>query len=123
MKDYGTDLAASRGTSVTPGTNVFGAWAELVASTAREHSYWTCGMDQLTDTTLVGMNYLVELGFGAAAAERVFAQFRTNVSSDEMVLSLVPPLIYFPIPSGTRIAARMASADVEARGLIAYGMD
>jgi hypothetical protein len=125
VQDYGTNLATSHGASVTPGSGAFGAWAQLTASTSRAHRFWAAVMDQLADTTIVTAEVLVELGIGPDASNvtTIFGPLGFLQGNAETIDSPFPMLGYAPVPAGTRLWARIASAEAEARGVIAYGID
>lgn len=98
----GLNTATSSGTTVTPGTNTKGSWAQLVASTAHATHMLTI-MFAGGGTTL---DYLVDIGIGAASSEVVIVP---DLIVHGGTGGIVYPGVYmFPIeiPAGTRIAAR-----------------
>lgn len=122
--DYGTDLTQSRGTSVTPGIDAWGTWAQLSAGIARNHRFWACAMDQLGDTTIANGLILIELGIGPNSAN-VTSIFkgRFTQSGSEIIEAPFPMVSYSPVLVNTPLWTRIASTESEARGVIAYGMD
>lgn len=123
--DYGTNLSLSRGTSVARANGAFGAWAELVASTSRDHRFWKPGIDGLSDATLTGgLGNLVQLGVGGAGAEQVIEEWSFGTDTSEAITGSFPPSpVYCPVPAGSRIAARACGSVTEPLGVIAYGVD
>lgn len=121
---YGVDGSNSRGTSVTPGNGSFGSWTQITSSTNRAHRFWAMGYDALADTTIVNAEIVAQLGTGPDSSnvtvilETGFVQGGAEELDGPSVL-----LGYSPVPSGKIIFARLASAEAEARGVIAYGMD
>ncbi len=102
----GAVTAASDGTSVTSGTaDVKGAWAEMIASTAR-HTDWL----QLQFRVNVSTNsdYLIDIGVGGAGVEEVIIPniYRGSAKSWGTVSIIIP----VQIPAGTRVAVRCQSS-------------
>jgi hypothetical protein len=123
VEPYGADTANSRGTSVTTGNGVFGAWAQLTASTLRPHRFWASAYDQLGDVSVANSESLLQLGTGPNASNvSIINQTVLSQGSAELV-SAVFHLSYAPVPAGKPIFARIASGEAEARGVIAYGVD
>jgi len=120
--DYGTDLAASRGTSVTPGNGAWGSWVSL-GTTSRDHTFWTVSMDGLADTSLSGTYYLVEVGVGPSGAQQSLGFLRIRTTTAELIGDSFPLFLSSrPVPAGTQVWVRMASGSTEARGVIVYAM-
>lgn len=119
--DYGTNLAASTGTSVTPGNAAFGTWVQ-VGTTSRDHTFWTVSMDGLADTTLSAETDLVEVGVGLSGARRSLGVMRFRHTTAEQIAGGPFPLFLasLPVPSGTPVWVRMAAGSTEARGVIVY---
>jgi hypothetical protein len=121
--DYGTDLANSRGTSVTPGNGVFGSWVQI-GTTSRHHTFWTVSMDGLADTTLSAETDLVEVGVGPSASPQSLGVLRFRHTTTEQIAGGPFPLFLasLPVPSGTAVLVRMAAGSTEARGVTVYAM-
>jgi hypothetical protein len=119
--DYGTNLAASNGTSVTPGNGAFGAYVQ-VGTTSRDHTFWTVRMDGLADTTLSAETVLVEVGVGPSGAQQSLGVIRFRHTTTEQIAGGPFPLFLasLPVPSGTQVWVRMAAGSTEARGAIVY---
>jgi hypothetical protein len=126
ITDYGTVLASSRGTSVTPGASAFPAtWTQLDATIDRAHRYWTVMIDQLADTTTTATTtLLVQIGYGPTSTDvTVIGEFAVVTSTSEEFGNTFPPLIYKEVPAGGPLWCRIAAGTTEALGAIAYGMD
>jgi hypothetical protein len=121
--DYGTNLSASIGTSVTTGSNAFGAWVQ-VGTTVRDHTFWTVSMDGLEDTSLSSETVLVEVGVGPSGAQQSLGVIRFRHTTAELIIGGPFPLFLAsrPVPSGTPVWVRMAAQFAEARGAIVYAV-
>lgn len=123
---YGVVSGSSRGTDITPGSDAWGSWTQIVASTLRDHRLFFFGYGAAGDTSITSSSLPmgIQLAVGAAASEvligeALFMSFRTN----EVAGAPYPNLIHTPIPSGTRLAVRMfGSSGTEARDVIVYGV-
>ena len=120
---YGANTAASQGTSVPSGNAAFGAWTSIGSTTSREHKLFAVGCDTLGDTTVnntTGM--LVEIGFGPdIGSVTSIGIFQIGSSTGETLSGCFPPMVAFPVASGSQLWARIASTDTENRGIIIYG--
>jgi hypothetical protein len=131
VEDYGTDLTNSYGTSVTPGSSAFGSWVELLqndgttSGTKRPHRFWATGYDLLADQTVAAAILLVELGIGpdGGNVSTIMQTQWGQAGGEEIVGPTGPKLVYQPVPAGTKLWARIASGETEARGVTAYGVD
>ncbi len=119
--DYGTDLAASTGTSVTPGNGAFGSWVQ-VGTTSRDHTFWTVSMDYLATTTVSALTTLVEVGVGPSGAQQSLGVIRFRSTTAEQIAGGPFPLFLAsrPVPSGTPVWVRAASGGTGAIGVIVY---
>lgn len=127
VKDYGTDLTTSRGTSVATGNTAFGNWVEI-ATTARDHRYWFCAMDQLADTSIGNANVAIEIGFGPDTSNVTTILSGSLLWQDvEVIGSILPPIVYHPVAASTKLFARFATSSStdngESRGVQIYGCD
>jgi hypothetical protein len=119
--DYGTNLAASSGTSVTPGNGAFGSWVQL-GTTSRDHTFWTVSMDYLTNTNVSAFTTLVEVGVGPSGSQRSLGVLRFRSTTAEIIAGGPFPLFLasLPVPAGTPVWARAASGGTAAIGVIVY---
>jgi hypothetical protein len=119
--DYGTNLAASSGTSVTPGSGAFGSWVQL-GTTSRDHTFWTVSMDYLTNTNVSAFTTLVEVGVGPSGSQRSLGVLRFRSTTAEQIAGGPFPLFLasLPVPAGTPVWARAASGGTAAIGVIVY---
>lgn len=122
---YGADAANSMGTSVTPGNGAFGAWTQIGGTTSRDHALWQVGYDLLGDSSVAGTGgVVVEVGHGATGSEKSIGLWQIIQGSAEQIGGPFPSVpIYHPVPSGATLWARIAGAEIEARGVIVYGGD
>lgn len=121
---YGADQANSRGTSVTPGSGAFGSWVEI-GTTSRAHSVWSVGYDTLGDASIVAASsVLVEIAYGPNSGSLThLGLFRLSQDILENISPSFPPVVYSSqIPTSTKVWARIASNETEARGIIIYGV-
>lgn len=129
--DYGKDEANSRGTSVTPGNGAFGSWTEILQSVGgtsgliRDHRFWHVGYDQLGDTSIANNTLLIEVGLGPDSSN--VTTIHTNSFTQNSTENIWGPAIiiptYAPAKAGTKLWARIASGETEARGVMVYGID
>jgi len=119
--DYGTDLANSSGTSVTPGSGAFGSWVQL-GTTTRDHTFWTVSMDWLTNAVVSALTTLVEVGVGPSGSQRSLGVLRFRSTAAEQIAGGPFPLFLasLPVPAGTPVWARAASGATTAIGVIVY---
>lgn len=119
----GTPLADCGGTADT-----YGAYTELSASIAKTYKgFFIAGALQNNSST-VSAAYFVDIAVGAAGSEVVIlSSFRLRVPVN--VAALVTrwtPIIWTPIPAGTRISARYKSSITDATDrlmdLVFYGL-
>lgn len=115
IETWGANTGDTGGARVTPsGTaNTKGAWAELIASTARDVTMVSFGMVQVV-AGLSDTENLMEFGIGAEASETVLipnipsiAENATDILAGPGGYSLLP----VDIPAGSRISARTQAAN------------
>lgn len=118
---YGVNTGTSQGTSVTPASGSFGSWTSI-GTTSRNHRYWMVHKDQLSDTSILTLEDLIEIGIGPDSSN-VSTIYRGQLyqESTEFIDSYLPHVGYFPVASGTALWARIASGETEARGIGIYG--
>ncbi len=94
--------AAEAGPAVTPGTNVMGNYAQIIASTARDYK----GIVPIVGTGLANTPYLLDIAIGAGGSEKVIipSVFCFRVTGDCLL-----PTFWVPIPAGSRLAARASA--------------
>jgi hypothetical protein len=118
--------ATSAGTSLgTPGgNNTKTSWTQLVAATAEPFSALMVGFQLAADTVQGDTNTLVDIGFGAAAAEVVaIPNIFVNTSLQEVVNPFDQGAWMVNVPTGTRIAGRFAETSTTSTlDLIVYGI-
>lgn len=119
---YGATTASSKGTSVTPGNGTFGDWTEI-ATTSRDHRAWTVGYDTFGDTSVANASIVIQIGYGADAGSvtTLYTSYHTQGASENTNAGF-PPAGFGAVDSGTKVWARIASAETEARGIIIYGV-
>ncbi len=113
---YGTTLAASSGTTITPNAavNTKGSWAELTASTSHAIHEMIISLQGNSDNMTIGDAYTIDIGVGGSGSERVVYSnytFRSYaVFALEAVYYNMPRYlpISFDIPAGSRLVARCA---------------
>lgn len=113
----GSDTANSLGTVVDPGgaANTKGSWVELSSSTSDDIDLLAVFIGPNANAVIGVTGYfLVDIGIGAAASESVVIANipYTQNSFEDPIYS---PIIFFlNIPSGTRVAARAQSTEIDA---------
>lgn len=93
--------------------NTFGAWTQLIASTAADYKGFIPMAAHRqgagsTDTA----NFLVEIGTGAAAAETAVAAFHYRTDDVYYDNYSIPMPFASTIVAGTRISARIMSTSI-----------
>lgn len=95
-------------TSLTSGTNTYGAWVQLIASTAADY-YITSLIFANDNYNANNYGYYIQLGTGAAASEFIIAEVALANPFTSYVGGPVTPLpSAVRVPTGTRVAARYA---------------
>lgn len=120
---YGSNQAASRGTSVTPANGSFGSWVEI-GTTSRAHSIWSVGYDFLADSTVATTAMLIELAYGPNSGSLTsLGTMWIYQSNAERASGPFPPVLYSnAVSTSTKVWARIASGEAEGRGIIIYGV-
>lgn len=108
---YGFTAATTRGVTMTSGAaNVKGAYAQIVASTTRDHRYLIPSV-QAADSSVTAARWFIDIAVGAAASEVIiFPDMFVNASGSEIISGATAMPLLRPIPSGSRIAARIQSS-------------
>lgn len=119
---YGVSAATSSGTQVQPNAsaNTWGSWVE-VATTGADHDWWTFTVDIGTVTVVRAVTNLLQLAAGPdATAASACATSGTllgelNVlgvaTPDWEIQQSVPLPRYAPVPSGTKLWARLQTSN------------
>lgn len=110
MTAYGVNTADSGATSIEPGgtAHTKGSWVQITSSTTRDTRALIIGLGNQGNQSRSNQQWLLDIGTGAAASERVIIadQALTGSTNDDLVgPSHIGPIAVF-IPAGTRIAAR-----------------
>jgi len=117
---YGADTANSRGTSVTPGSGAFGSWTEI-GTTSRDHNIFLTGLDALATASIADQEWLMEIGYGSnSGAVTTIGSFKFK-SLGTSIYNFGPVVAYAPTISGTKLFARIATANTTAVGIIIHG--
>jgi hypothetical protein len=106
---YGANQAGSSGTAITPATNAWGSWTQIVASTTAPARYLLLTAGQRAgDLTFASGVWYFQIAVGAAASERIIVPMagRYLLTSNEAVNWGAPPLTAVDIPTGSRLAVR-----------------
>lgn len=129
---YGAVTASSRGTSIDPGAvaNTEGSWAQLVASTANPIALACVAFGNNGDwARAAAQAALVDIGIGAAAAEREILRdfYIACDSSKDNWAPPVTPLLPLWVPAASRLAARarcsVTTAGDRTLDVIVYGVN
>jgi hypothetical protein len=113
----GADTATSRGVTLTPNAtiNTPGAWAEVIASTARAYHALGAMVGGAGETVLVGQTWMMDIGIGGSGSEVVLVPnipLRNLSTSEEMGQYKKPGSEWMAdlhIPAGSRLSARVNS--------------
>ena len=109
---------------MSPGTDAFGTWTQLDASTDRKHRYWACVLDQLADVSEGDFTGLVQIGVGPDSSNVSVVHVGSYIEDNSEVMTTPFPLLSFgEVIAAQPIWARIAGGSTEARGVIAYGID
>jgi hypothetical protein len=115
--------ASTQGTTITSGAaNTKGSYSQLTASTTKDYSGLFFAADAL-NTSAGNAVALIDIAIGGSGSEQVIAPNMLMGRADGIWTPLFSSLIFVPIPSGTRVAARIQS-DVASNtlGLTVFGM-
>lgn len=109
--DYGVNTGTARGVTITaPGSlNTKGAWTEITAATAADLVALTVNVGYAGATDPGSGGVLIDIGYGAAAAEQVLiADLFISVSNTPSMIRRFPPSHAVTVPTGSRLVARYA---------------
>ena len=115
------------GTTIVPGTNTPGSYAQLSSSTSRDYIGFLLGFDAQGNVT-GWADYLVDFAIGASGSEKnIVPQSALSLASGVTLEPAVFPFCPISVPAGTRIAARAAidvavSPTTNDTGLTMYGV-
>ncbi len=115
--------ASTHGTVITASgsTNTKGSYSQLIASTAKDYAAICLSFDGDLDN-LGNSSCLLDVAIGAAASEVVIIPNISILTNSNIVYPANTPWFFIPVPSGTRLSARMqSSVSAEVVGLTAYG--
>ena len=127
----GAVTADSGGTSIDPGAvaHTKGAWTQLIASTATIYEWLLVAIGNQNNAARTGMDFLIDIGVGAAAAEVVTVADLYGRVPGSGALRPFPDYYVIPvtIAAGSRIAARMQSSITDATDrtldVVTYGVN
>lgn len=120
---YGSNPTSSVGTSVTPGTGIFGTWTG-VGTTTRQHKMWTLGLDGLNDGSFTAETYQAQVGYGPGVNSVVpfVDNFIFILGAAETIAGPIPACAFATVSSGHGLWVRLnASVSAEARGVTLHG--
>lgn len=119
IDDYGTSLAASRGTSHTPGnTGAESAWANIGATTSRAYDAVML-MATGFGTAQNGRYYNWEIGYSSTS----LGEYMTVTSTNEFSTQAPLTPVFQQVPSGTQLQARAeCSSTAQACDVALYGL-
>lgn len=101
--DQGFTSGTTVGTAITSGTaNTKGSWTQIVASTPYDASAFLLDLW----VSSAGLDYLVDIGVGAAASEYVVLPNLYIRAGTTTGLTSEYTLVPLSIPTGTRVSAR-----------------
>lgn len=112
---YGANTAQSAGVSVAANAtaNVFGAWTQITASTARQHSGLFVGVQMAGSTSTFNRDYLAEVGIGGSGSEQpITRSLCLTSSSNEEIKAFGQPFVWpmgLDIPAGSRLSMRITA--------------
>lgn len=113
VSTYGAATADSGGTQVDPGISAHtkGAWAQITASTDRDHRGLILGVGNQENTAATAGTWLVDVGVGGSGSEQVIIpNWRIHASVDENLAPPQSPCLPVSIPAGSRLAVRAQSS-------------
>lgn len=125
---WGHDETTTGGQAVVPGaTGAEGSWTQVIAATASDQPAkgFYVALGNSGDFTRTALNVLFDIGIGAAGAEKPILEnlhFWGETTNDSVMPAFFGPF-FFPIPAGTRIAARgQGDAAAENFDVVVYGI-
>lgn len=109
---YGANAAATTGVFVDSGdsANVFGAWIEIAAATARVHNFLTAVLGTNQVPTNGSAELLIQIGIGPSGAEVPIAELRTGLSQQGTRVLNSSFDVAANIPTGSRLSVRCQSS-------------
>lgn len=107
VETLGENTAASRGTSVTPGSTSDGAWASI-GTTGRKYRYVNIGVMGNNDTSIVAEFMGWDIGSGSALLQNM-ELFMTSDNATEYQSPWTPRGFWCDIQSGTALQVRAQS--------------
>jgi hypothetical protein len=113
-KTFGTVLASSTGTAVTPGTTTEGAWTQL-GTTADELWAWQLGCG-INNAVMATNGYVADLGIGAAQDVAMSDVLFCTHNGEGASLGRQGPG-FFAVPSGVDIFGRLQCSGVVDTGV------
>jgi hypothetical protein len=121
---FGANTAASRGTSVTPGTASEGAWTSLGALT-QTHWYWQAGFG-INSAAMATESLHMDLGIGDGSNNKIAISDQHIVTGATEYVSIMPPRgpCYVTGVSGDSVYGRLqnSGATTANMSMIAYGV-
>ena len=119
----GAVTATSFGTLLSPSSTTYTAYAQLVASSARDYSGIIIGADSQGASYYGGFYLDIAIGAGGSEKNVVAAEY---YCSNNLAFSTTNQNTFFPIqiPAGTRISSRAASTAGYSQniGIVVYGV-
>lgn len=113
---YGVTVPA--GTAITPGASgAEGAWTEIVASSSYDHIAFLPSFQE-GGTTINLRNYTIDLGIGAAGAEKeICSGFWFQADTNESIQGPFPSMAFADdVPAGTRLCLRASNSGTNDAG-------
>ncbi len=103
-----------KGTALTPpgSADTKSSYIQLVASTSRDYAGFLVQFDDQAASSFAGEQFHVDIAIGGAGSEQIIIgdiQVHTNSAQGKAFRRIYGPYM-IPIPSGTRIAARIQSS-------------
>ena len=107
----GYNSGTTLGTTVTGSgsTNTKGSYAQLTAATQHDWAGFFYIFSQLPTTTGTGNEVLFDIAIGSGGNEVVIVPNGTSYISGTNPIFDISPILWIPIPAGTRISARLQS--------------
>lgn len=123
------------GTAIDPGgtINTKGAYAQMISSTARDYAGFFFIFDNQSHDSTSGSvfaSFLVDIAMGSSGSEVPFVpnlnMYRYSTTVFSIIYQPASPIIWNPVPAGTRLAARaqcsVNTATTRMLGITAYGI-
>jgi hypothetical protein len=125
VTDYGTNLATSRGATVTCGVSAAeGSWAQITAATSKAHAFMAAGVSCDGDASVLSDVGLLDIGVGAATEQTIMEHLPFGLNTAEAMSTPFPFCCYAQVASGDRLAARASVINSGAQNIdvILYGL-